>query len=114
MDGRLASAISIRDAIRRGEVTAERIVAEALARISDANPRLNAFITIDGDRALARARALDRDPDKAGALHGVPVAIKDTICVRGMRTTAGSRVLDDYRPPYDATVSHPPRGGRRP
>jgi aspartyl-tRNA(Asn)/glutamyl-tRNA(Gln) amidotransferase subunit A len=104
MDTSTASAIALRDAIRRGDTTAERVVEDALARIAEANPRLNAFITVDAERAIARARALDRDGRTDGALHGVPIAIKDTICVRGMRTTAGSRVLGDYRPPYDATV----------
>ena len=65
---------------------------------------MNAFISVEADRALARARALDRSGHTHGALHGVPIAIKDTICVRGMRTTAGSRILGDYRPPYDASV----------
>jgi aspartyl-tRNA(Asn)/glutamyl-tRNA(Gln) amidotransferase subunit A len=104
MDTSTTSAIDIRDAIRRGDVTAERVVTDALARIERENPRLNAFITVDAERAVARAHALDRSADKSGALYGVPVAIKDTICVRDMRATAGSRVLGDFHPPYDATV----------
>ena len=104
MDTGTASAVDIRDAIRRGDLTAERAIADSLVRIERDNPRLNAFLTVDADRAMARARALDRSPDKSGALFGVPVAIKDTICVRDMRATAGSRVLGDFRPPYDATV----------
>ena len=101
---RAASAIEIRDAIRRGDSRAEDVVTAAIARIADANPRLNAFITVDADRALERARALDRSGRTDGALHGVPIAIKDTICVRDMRTTCGSRILANYRPPYDAAV----------
>jgi len=104
MDTSTASAIEIRDAIRRGETTAEKVVTDAVSRIAAGNPQLNAFITVDADRALRRARALDGHGDKNAALHGVPVAIKDTLCVSGMRTTAGSRILGDYRPPYDATV----------
>ena len=104
MDTRTTSAIDLRDAIRRGDLTAEQAVSDALARIERENPRLNAFITVDAERALARARSLDRASDTSGALHGVPVGIKDTICVRDMRATAGSRVLGDFHPPYDATV----------
>jgi aspartyl-tRNA(Asn)/glutamyl-tRNA(Gln) amidotransferase subunit A len=104
MDTRTLSAVALRDSIRRGDVSAEQAVTDALAAIADRNPELNAFITVDADRALARARSLDAAADKSGALHGVPVAIKDTICVRGMRATAGSRILDGYRPPYDATA----------
>lgn len=99
-----ASAIEIRDAIRRGDASAEQVTAEALARIAGTQKDLNAFITIDADRALATARARDAQATKAGLLHGVPLAVKDTICVRDMRATAGSRILGDYHPPYDATV----------
>jgi aspartyl-tRNA(Asn)/glutamyl-tRNA(Gln) amidotransferase subunit A len=104
MDTGTASATELRDAIRRGDLTAERAVSDALDRIARENPRLNAFVTVDADRAITRARALDQRGDTSGVLHGVPIAIKDTICVRGMRATAGSRVLGDFRPPYDATV----------
>src|SRR5262245_36070503 len=104
MNTRHASAVGLRDAIRRGDVSAEQVVTEALDRIERENPALTAFVTVDARRALARAQALDRGKDKSGVLHGVPVAIKDTICVRDMRATAGSRVLGDFHPPYDATV----------
>jgi aspartyl-tRNA(Asn)/glutamyl-tRNA(Gln) amidotransferase subunit A len=64
---------------------------------------LNAFLTVAGDRALERARTVDREHRKA-ALAGVPVAIKDNICTRGITTTAASRILKNFVPPYDATV----------
>jgi aspartyl-tRNA(Asn)/glutamyl-tRNA(Gln) amidotransferase subunit A len=72
-----------------------------------ANPRLNAFNTIVADRALARAAEIDRRRaagESLGPLAGVPVAVKDNICVRGVRTTASSRILENYLPAYDATV----------
>jgi aspartyl-tRNA(Asn)/glutamyl-tRNA(Gln) amidotransferase subunit A len=74
-----------------------------LDAIAAGEPTLHAFITIEGDRALERARELDRSSERAGRLHGVPIAIKDNLCVRGMKTTAGSRILGDYAPPYSAT-----------
>ena len=104
MDTRTASAVELREAIRRGDVSAEHVTTEALSRIEKEDRTLNAFVTVDAERALNRARALDRATDKSGALFGVPVAVKDTICVRDMRATAGSRILGDFRPPYDATV----------
>ena len=97
-------AIALRDAIRRGEATAERAVGDALSVIAARNPELNAFVAVSGERALARARQLDKAGERSGALHGVPIAIKDTICVRDMPATAGSRILAGYTPPYDATV----------
>jgi len=104
MDTRTISAIGLRDAIRGGRMTAERAVGDALARTSGTHERLNAFITVDWDRAMARARVLDKQAVKTGALHGVPIAIKDTISVKGMRLTAGSRVLGNYHAPFDATA----------
>ena len=71
------------------------------------NPALNAFNLVAADRALERAREIDRrraGGEPLGPLAGVPVALKDNICVRGVRTTASSRILETFVPPYDATV----------
>ena len=102
----LRSAAEIRRAVASREVSAVDVCRAALDRIDARNASLNAFITIDAERALARAQAIDerRDDGSALPLLGVPVAVKDNICTRGLRTTAGSRVLEDYVPPYDATV----------
>ena len=104
MDARLLTAVETRSAIQRGDLTAEAAVSDALARIAARDAELRSFITLDADRAMERARSLDRSPLRNGSLFGVPVALKDNLCVRGMKTTAGSRILGDYRPPYDATV----------
>jgi aspartyl-tRNA(Asn)/glutamyl-tRNA(Gln) amidotransferase subunit A len=100
---------ALRDRVAGGEVSAVEVCREHLARIDAANPQLNAFNTIAGERALERAADLDRRRaagEKLGPLAGVPVAIKDNLCVRGVRTTASSRILDTFSPPYDATVVH--------
>jgi aspartyl-tRNA(Asn)/glutamyl-tRNA(Gln) amidotransferase subunit A len=78
----------------------------ALDRADALNGSLNAFNTIARETALERAAAIDRDPDRwrDAPLAGMPIAIKDNICTRGLRTTASSRMLEDYIPPYDATV----------
>jgi aspartyl-tRNA(Asn)/glutamyl-tRNA(Gln) amidotransferase subunit A len=104
MDVRRLSAHALGSAIRSGETTAEAVVRGALDAIAAAEPTLHAFITIEGDKALERARELDQSPAKDGRLHGVPIALKDNLCVRGMKTTAGSRILGDYAPPYSATA----------
>jgi aspartyl-tRNA(Asn)/glutamyl-tRNA(Gln) amidotransferase subunit A len=100
----LPSAIELRDAIRRRELTAEGAVQQALDRIKDLDGALHAFLHVDEGRALTRARELDRRATPAGPLHGVPIAIKDNISTRGLRTTAGSRILEHYTPAFDATV----------
>lgn len=98
------TAREIRAAILSGATTAEATCEAALARIAEADTTLHAFHLVDADRARARARALDRADAPAGPLHGVPVALKDNITVAGMTTTAGSKILEHYVPPYDATV----------
>jgi amidase len=79
MDTRTLSAVALRDAIRRGDVSAEQAVTDALDAITSRNPELNAFITVDAERAIARARECDAASNRSGVLHGVPVAIQDTI-----------------------------------
>jgi len=78
-------------------------VEESLARITSLEPKLSAFNTVMAERALERARALDAGPP-TGPLHGVPVAIKDNMCTAGVPTTASSKILAGFVPPYDATV----------
>jgi aspartyl-tRNA(Asn)/glutamyl-tRNA(Gln) amidotransferase subunit A len=102
----LETAHEIADAIRRGETSAMDVCRDALVRINAGNDAIYAFHTIAADAALAQAAALDaRRGDWARLpLLGVPVALKDNLCTRGIVTTAGSRMLERYVPPYDATA----------
>ncbi|WP_028453529.1 Asp-tRNA(Asn)/Glu-tRNA(Gln) amidotransferase subunit GatA [Chitinilyticum aquatile] len=93
-------------ALAAGQVSAVELAQDYLARIAALNPRLNAFITVDGEKTLAEARAADaaRAAGNAGLLTGVPVAHKDIFCAEGWKTTCGSKMLDNFVSPYDATV----------
>src|SRR5579862_5742139 len=98
---------SIREGLLTKQFSAEELARQALALAEAENPKTNAYLTLAPERALAAARAVDdklaagQDP---GALAGVPIAIKDVILTRGLRTTCGSRLLASYIPPYDATA----------
>jgi aspartyl-tRNA(Asn)/glutamyl-tRNA(Gln) amidotransferase subunit A len=96
---------AIRTALRDGR-SAVAICREALTRIEAKDHLLGAFNTVTAERALERADAIDRDPARwAGhPLAGVPVALKDNLCTRGVRTTASSRILESFVPPFDATA----------
>ena len=100
------SAAALHARFAAGDVSALDICQAFIDRIARANTTLNAFLTIDADRALGRAAALDREVDRRalGPLAGVPIAIKDTLCTEGMATTAGSRMLAGFIPPYSATA----------
>src|SRR5262245_31172187 len=102
-----SSVRTIRDAVAAGDVSAVEVCRTCLDRLQAVNGTLNAFNTIAAERALERAAEIDRRRaagTPSGPLAGVPVAIKDNLCVRGMRTTASSRILEHFIPPYDATV----------
>ncbi|MFQ5999210.1 MAG: Asp-tRNA(Asn)/Glu-tRNA(Gln) amidotransferase subunit GatA [Candidatus Bathyarchaeia archaeon] len=93
--------------IRSKEVTAEERVLSIFKRIHAVEDRLHAFITIVEKEALRKARAIDEKVSEGkpiGRLAGVPIAVKDNICTKGIRTTCSSRMLENFVPPYDATV----------
>ena len=99
--------IAIAERVRRGETTALAVAEEALARIAARNGELNAFLTVSADEVREQARAVDAKRARGetlGPLAGVPIALKDALCTRGVRTTAGSKMLERWVPPYDATV----------
>ncbi|HYT67470.1 MAG TPA: Asp-tRNA(Asn)/Glu-tRNA(Gln) amidotransferase subunit GatA [Vicinamibacterales bacterium] len=100
----LGSACEIRAAVAARQVSAVEMCREAIGRIRRDDVRLNAFLHVDEEGALKRAEQLDRDRPSDAPLLGVPIALKDNICTAGVRTTAGSRVLEHYVPPYSATV----------
>lgn len=95
-----------RDRLAAGDLSA-RDLAEAGIRAIDEAAGLNAFITVTPERALDMAAASDarRVRGEAGAMEGLPVAIKDLFCTEGVLTTAGSHILDGFRPAYESTVS---------
>ena len=100
------TAIDIRNAVRSGNVSAVDVCRAHLDRVAAHDGVLNAMTAVFRDKALDEAAAIDRrrDDGRDRSLLGVPVTVKDVICTRGQLTTAGSRILDGYRPPYNATV----------
>ena len=95
-----------RSALRAKEISSSELTGALVSAIAEARP-LNAFITETPEQALAMAAASDRciAAGEARALEGVPLAIKDLFCTKGVRTTAGSRILENFVPPYESTVT---------
>ncbi|MFN8643229.1 MAG: amidase family protein, partial [Candidatus Binatia bacterium] len=102
-----ATCADLSRAIRARAISAAELTEACLARISERNGALNAVVTLDAERARARAREADdalARGESWGALHGVPVTIKDAFCTAGLRTTSGFAPLADFVPNEDATV----------
>ena len=102
-----ASIDSIRSALERRETTATAITGECLGRIASEDPQIHAWLSVDRDYALAQASRIDGLAAKGEPLPklaGVPIGIKDVLTLEGFPATAGSKILEGYRPPYTATA----------
>jgi aspartyl-tRNA(Asn)/glutamyl-tRNA(Gln) amidotransferase subunit A len=102
-----ASIDGIREAIAKGETTATAVTEIYQSRIAGEDPRIHAFLSVDRDYALAQAARIDGMAAKSEPLPklaGVPFGIKDVLTLEGFAATAGSKILEGYRPPYTATA----------
>ncbi|MFA6130670.1 MAG: Asp-tRNA(Asn)/Glu-tRNA(Gln) amidotransferase subunit GatA [Patescibacteria group bacterium] len=105
----MKTAIEMRKAIANGEITAEELVKASLEKIHAEDAKIGAFLETYDEEALERARAIDarlRAGEECGRLAGIPVAIKDNMCQKGHKTSAGSHILIDYVATYDSTLVH--------
>lgn len=101
------SAWEMKELLRKGEVSSEDLVKSHLDKIEATDKDLNAFITVNSENALQAARRVDKkikNGEETGLLAGIPIGIKDNIMTKDLRTTCGSRMLEDFLPPFDATV----------
>ena len=105
MELRQLTALELGAAIKRGMVSIPEAAQAALDAIQARDGTFNSFITVTGERAMERAMALQKGvKDAQSPLYGVPMALKDNICTKGFKTSCASKILGDFRPPYDATV----------
>lgn len=106
MDIKRAKIRDLRKSLDNKEISAAELCGEYLKRIDEADGKLLSYITVTKEKALKDAENAQKliDAGKAGALTGIPLAVKDNICIDGVRTTCASRMLENFIPPYNATV----------
>ena len=89
---------------RKGSLTPRETVEDCISAIDERDRVVGAFLEVFREEAVEKAKELEGEDPSALPLYGIPVAVKDNICTRGLPTTCASRILAGYRPPYDATA----------
>jgi aspartyl-tRNA(Asn)/glutamyl-tRNA(Gln) amidotransferase subunit A len=101
------TAAEMGEALSKGEITSVELTKAHLDRIAEVDGQVKAFLHVDAEGALAQAKDVDarrKSGEKLSPIAGVPLALKDVLAQRGVPTTAGSKILEDWKPPYDSTV----------
>jgi aspartyl-tRNA(Asn)/glutamyl-tRNA(Gln) amidotransferase subunit A len=101
------NAEQVASGIRNLDFSAVEYISQILERIKKIDVKINAFVTVDSEGAIEKARSIDeriQNGERIGALGGVAIGVKDNICTKNLKTTCASRMLEEYIPPYDATV----------
>lgn len=99
---------ALSEGLAAGEFSSEELTKSYIKAIEEKNPEINAYVTVTTEQALAQAKAADakRREGQAGPLTGIPIAHKDIFCTQGVRTSCGSKMLDNFIAPYESTVTH--------
>jgi len=100
------SALEFVQEVQNGNISAEDFVAKTLERIQNVDDKLHAFLSVN-EEAVDQAREIDKkikSGDKVGECFGMPISIKDNMCIKNSKTTCASKMLENYVSPYDATV----------
>jgi len=98
----------LRQKFKSGEVSSKELVQEKILRINELDPTLNSFLTVNSDQALKTAEKIDNQRaagEDLPPLAGIPLGIKDNLCTKGIKTTCASKILENFIPPYESTVT---------
>ena len=98
----------LRQKLKNGEVSSKELVQEKITRIKELDPTLNTFLTVNSEQALKKAELIDSQRASGKdlpLLSGIPLAIKDNLCTKGIKTTCASKILANFVPPYESTVT---------